>query len=70
VRTCLVCIDEVTVLGEIFSKKLAFFERLQKDCDQFEEQDKSSKKHPDDDNGETCSERIAFARHTMEESND
>tara|TARA_R110002003_G_scaffold589_12_gene20657 strand:+ start:17387 stop:17584 length:198 start_codon:yes stop_codon:yes gene_type:complete len=65
VRTYLVCIDELTVLGEIFSKKLDFFERLQKDCDRFEEQDKSRKKHPDNDNGETFSERIAFASHMM-----
>ncbi|EAT88315.2 hypothetical protein SNOG_04555 [Parastagonospora nodorum SN15] len=68
VRAYLVCIDELTVLGEIFSKKLDFFRRLQKDCDHFEELDNDAGLPPDNDNGETTSERIGFAEHIMEES--
>jgi len=66
VRAYLVCIDELTVLGEIFSKKLDFFKRLQSDCDLLEQQDKGA--IIDNPDGETETERIAFAQHMMEES--
>ncbi|KAE8864905.1 hypothetical protein PTNB73_05793 [Pyrenophora teres f. teres] len=69
VRAYLVCIDELTVLGEIFSKKLDFFKRLQLDCDYLEQQDKAAGVQTvDNSEGETETERIAFAQHMMEES--
>jgi hypothetical protein len=68
VRAYLVCIDELTVLGEIFSKKLDFFQRLRKDCDSFELQDNGAHNPPDNQDRETPSDRISFAEHMMEES--
>jgi hypothetical protein len=68
VRAYLVCIDELAVLGEIFSKKLEFFQRLRKDYESFELQDNAANNPPDCQDGETPSERIAFAEHMMEES--
>jgi hypothetical protein len=69
VRAYLVCLDELIVLGEIFSKKLDFFRRLRKDCDNFPElQSSEAGNPPDNENGETPLDRIAFAEHMMEES--
>lgn len=65
-RAYLVCIDELNILGEIFSKKLDFFRRLQQDCDFLNRQDDP----PHNKDGETFSERIAFAQNMMEESRD
>ena len=67
-RAYLVGIDELTALGDIFSKKLDFFKRLRIDCDAFEALDNSADTPPDNPEGETTSDRIAFAEHMMEES--
>ncbi|KAI0569514.1 CorA Mg2+ and Co2+ transporter [Pyrenophora tritici-repentis] len=68
VRAYLVCIDELTVLGKIFSKKLDFSKRLQLDCDFLEQQDKAAGVQTvDNPEGETETERIAFAQHMMED---
>lgn len=67
-RAYLVCIDELTVLGEIFSKKLDFFQRLRQDCENFEAQDSGAEHPPDNPDGETPFDRIAFVEHMMEES--
>ena len=65
VRAYLVCLDELTVLRDIFSKKLNFFQRLREDCDNFPEpQDNLASEIPHDVN----KERIEFAEHMMEES--
>ncbi|KXT17013.1 hypothetical protein AC579_7416 [Pseudocercospora musae] len=68
VRAYLLCIDELTVLEAIFSKKLDFFRRLRQDVDSFEEQDHAENKPPDHKDGESPWDRIAFAEHAMEES--
>jgi hypothetical protein len=68
VRAYLVCIDELTVLGEIFSKKLDFFRRLQQDCDHLERCDRDASVYADNFDGETTTERIAFAEYMMEDS--
>jgi hypothetical protein len=68
VRAYLVCIDELTVLGEIFTKKLDFFQRLRQDCDNFEAQDSGAEHPPDNPDGESSFDRIAFVEHMMEES--
>jgi hypothetical protein len=70
VRAYLICLDELTVLHGIFSKKLDFFKRLRKDCDLSPElQDRDVPGNPPhNDEGETPSDRIAFAEHMMEES--
>ena len=67
-RAYLVCIDELTVLGEIFSKKLDFFQRLRQDCENFEAQDSSAEHPPDNPDGETPFDRIAFVEQILEES--
>lgn len=68
VRAYLVCIDELTVLEEIFSKKLDLFQRLRKDVDNFELQDTNAGCLPDNAQAETPWDRIAFAEHAMQES--
>jgi hypothetical protein len=68
VRAYLVCIDELNVLGEIFSKKLDFFQRLRQDFKDFEAQDSDTQHPPDNPDGETPFDRIAFVEHMMEES--
>lgn len=69
-RAYLICLDELTVLDGIFSKKLDFFRRLRKDCDVFPELQGPGVpgNPPDNAEGETPSDRIAFAEHMMEES--
>lgn len=69
-RAYLVCIDELNILGEIFSKKLDFFRRLQQDCDFLDRKDDGAVDPPHNKDGETFSERIAFAQNMMEESRD
>ncbi|RYP19187.1 hypothetical protein DL765_003502 [Monosporascus sp. GIB2] len=64
----LVCIDELTVLEEIFTKKLDFFQRLKEDCKSLEDQDVEAGKPPENKDGESPFDRIAFAEHMMEES--
>lgn len=67
VRAYLTCLDELTVLEEIFSRKLDFFQRLRKDCDVFPElQSNEVANPPDNENGETPLARVAFAEHMME----
>jgi hypothetical protein len=69
VRAYLVCLDELTVLGEIFEKKLDFFQRLRKDCSIIPELQDHIESNPlDNADGETPSERIAMAEHMMEDS--
>ncbi|KAB5566742.1 hypothetical protein GE09DRAFT_745718 [Coniochaeta sp. 2T2.1] len=70
VRAYLICLDELTVLEGIFSKKLDFFKRLRKDCDTFPQLQGSDVlgNPPDNKQGETPADRIAFAEHMMEES--
>lgn len=70
VRAYLVCIDELNILGEIFTKKLDFFRRLQKDCDNLNLQGNVLDGPLHNENGETPSDRIAFAQNIMEESRD
>ncbi|KAI0023918.1 hypothetical protein F4780DRAFT_684919 [Xylariomycetidae sp. FL0641] len=67
VRAYLVCIDELTVLEEIVSKKQDFFTRLREDCLALEAQDAEAGILPDSNEGETALSRIAFAEHAMEE---
>jgi hypothetical protein len=70
VRAYLICLDELTVLEEIFSKKLDFFKQLRKDCAEFQElQGSDVQGNPlGNEKGETPSDRIAFAEHMIEES--
>jgi hypothetical protein len=70
VRAYLVCIDELNILGEIFTKKLDFFRRLKQDCDSLDAQDNAVDDHSHNEDGETPAERIAFAQNMMEESRD
>ena len=67
-RAYLVCIDELTVLEEIFTKKLDFFQRPRKDVETFELQEPDINKPPNRKDGETHWDRIAFAEHAMAES--
>lgn len=67
-RAWLVCIDELTVLAEIFSKKSEIFRRPKQDCETFEQEYNDAKKPLDNLNGEIPIERIAFAERMMEES--
>lgn len=66
VRAYLVCIDELTVLEEIFTKKLDFFRRLRVDIDAYEQQDAATPAANAD--GETPQNRVAFAEHITAES--
>lgn len=66
VRAYLVAIDELAVLGEIFTKKLDFFQRLRKDCESLERQDTDTDIPPDNTEGEASTDRIAFVEHIME----
>ncbi|RKU47951.1 hypothetical protein DL546_001810 [Coniochaeta pulveracea] len=70
VRAYLICLDELTVLEGIFTKKLDFLRRLRQDCDVFPElQDSNMPDNPpDNEAGEKPLERIAFAEHMMEAS--
>jgi len=69
VRAYLVCLDELTVLDEIFAKKLDFFRRLRKDCDSMPElQSSQTSDSAGSEDGEKPLDRIAFAEHMMEES--
>ncbi|KAJ9604419.1 hypothetical protein H2200_011255 [Cladophialophora chaetospira] len=68
VRAYLLCVDELTVLGGIFSKKLDFFRRLRKDCEVLSElRNGETVDLSEFDSGETASDRVAFAEHMMEE---
>lgn len=58
VRAYLICIDEITVLEEIFYNKVDFFER----------EDTESGKPPHDKDLGGPRERVVLAEHAMEES--
>ncbi|GAB1313473.1 hypothetical protein MFIFM68171_03683 [Madurella fahalii] len=67
VRAYLVCLDELTVLQEIFSKKLDFLNRLRQDCEDLVEESQD----PRESEGrqvETLASRIAFAEYIMSQS--
>ncbi|RYO92298.1 hypothetical protein DL762_001747 [Monosporascus cannonballus] len=68
VRAYLVCIDELTVLEEVFTKKLDFFQRLKEDRNSLEDQDIEAGKPPENKDGELPFDRIPFAERMMEES--
>lgn len=70
VRAYLICLDKLTVLHGIFSKKLDFFKRLSRDCDDFPELQGIDipGNPPENAQGETPSDRIAFAEHMMEDT--
>lgn len=57
--------DELKVLGEIFTKKLTFFQRLREDCE-----DLQTGVQPDNEEGESPFSRLNFAEHTMKDSRD
>lgn len=70
VRSYLICLAELNVLREIFSKKLDFFQRLRKDCDNLPELQGADVEGnpPDNPEGAAPLDRIAFVEHQMKES--
>ena len=67
-RDYLLCIDELTVLEELFAKKLDFYQRLRIDCDNLLRHDGSDHDPPEYCGGEVLSNRIAFTESVIGEA--
>lgn len=70
VRSFLACIDELTIISMIYSKKQDLLERLIEDCRNFEHADEKAGKHPHNPTGESSEERVKFALHIVKEVHD
>jgi hypothetical protein len=65
VRDYITCVDELTLIVDLYAKKLDFLSRLRKDCELFEFQEKEA---PNNDRGKPTLVRIDWAIGVIEEA--
>lgn len=61
VREYLNCVDELTAVRVLISKKVDLFQAMIQDFKKFESDDLKARKLPDNPNGETAQDRLTFA---------
>ena len=70
VRDYLGCIDELTTIQLSLKKKVELYTGLGEDVKKFETDDIMSRKLPDNPNGESAQDRVAFALNLLKEQHD
>ncbi|KAI9771406.1 MAG: hypothetical protein M1839_002796 [Geoglossum umbratile] len=70
VREYLACIDELTAVCLILTKKIELFEGLKRDCRKFERDDIMARKEPDDPEGVSAEARASWAIMMVKEQHD
>ena len=70
VRDYLSCIDELTTVRLILSRKVELFKIMQLDIKKFEAEDTRSRKTPENPEGETAPERLVWAMNTVKAQHD